>query len=79
MVPTARPIAVKPATNRVFIANHNSGTVSIVNAATNTLISNLDVGTASDPNGVAFNPTTATFYVANEPPGTVSIISAHEL
>jgi len=70
-VPTA--VAVNPATNRVFVSNFGSGTVSVVDGATNTEIdtdgnsgngvTRINVG--GSPTGIAVNQALNRVYVAN--------------
>jgi YVTN family beta-propeller protein len=55
-------IAVNPATNRIYVANTNDGTVSVINGATNAVVATITVG--SSPFGVAVNPVTNGIYVS---------------
>jgi YVTN family beta-propeller protein len=65
-------VAVNPVTNRVYVANYNSATVSVIDGASNTVIAAPAVG--SNPNAVAVNPVTNRVYVANYNSATVSVI-----
>jgi YVTN family beta-propeller protein len=65
-------VAVNPATNTAYVTNYGSGTVSVIDEATNTVTANIAVG--SGPTGVAVNPATNTAYVTNYGSGTVSVI-----
>ena len=52
-----------PATGTVYVANAYDGTVSVIDAATNTVTATIPVG--SNPGEVAVDPATGTVYVAN--------------
>ena len=56
----------------VYVANETDGTVSVVNATTNTAVTTVTVG--SFPEGVAITPNNASVYVANSGNPTVSVI-----
>ena len=71
-------MAVNPATGQVYVANQTSGTVSVINGATNTVTATVPVGT--NPEAVAVNPVTGQVYVVNQGSsptsgGTVSVIN----
>ena len=67
-------VAVNPRTDTIYVANANSGTVSVISGRTNTVVATIRVGRV--PGGVAVNPRTNTIYVTNERrPGTVQVIS----
>jgi YVTN family beta-propeller protein len=66
-----RAVAVNPVTNQVYVANYPSGTVSVIDGATNA-VTTVTVG--SQPGAVAVNPVTDKVYVANANGGTVSVI-----
>jgi YVTN family beta-propeller protein len=69
-----RPVgaAVNPATNRIYTANQDSNSVSVIDGSTNTVVTTIPVG--SHPHGVAVNPSTNRVYVANYDSGNVSVI-----
>jgi YVTN family beta-propeller protein len=67
-------VAVDPAAGTVYVTNANDGTVSVINAATNTVTATIPVG--SSPQGVAVDTATHTAYVTNNGDSTVSVISA---
>lgn len=66
--------------NKVYVANQGNGTVSVVDSATNTKLTDIVVG--SQPTWLAVSPTTAKtvpitaaqIYVVNQGSGTVSVI-----
>ena len=66
-----KALAVNPATNQTYVANVGSGTVTVINGATNTT-STIAVG--NQPDAVAINTVTNQIYVANYADGTVTII-----
>ena len=45
---------MNPAGTYVYVTNINSNTVSVINAATNTVAATVDVG--NHPSGIAVNP-----------------------
>jgi len=67
-------VAVTPAGTRVYVTNEFfSGTVSVIDTATNTVVATVPVG--SFPLGVAVTPAGTRVYVANRSSsGTVSVI-----
>ena len=58
--------------NRIYVANFNDNTVSVINGATNAVIDTIPVGI--NPAGVAVNPLTNRIYVANRNSDDVSVI-----
>jgi YVTN family beta-propeller protein len=66
-------IGVNPSTGRVYVANVNSDTVSVIDGATNTVVATVAVG--NYPTGVGVNPSTDRVYVANMHSDTVSVIA----
>ena len=72
-----RGIAANPVTNRVYVANIWSNTVSVIDGITNAVIATIPVGEL--PYSVAVNAATNKVYVANQgetvfEPGIVTII-----
>ncbi|GEM_PF-2648953 len=65
-------VAVNPETNKIYVSNLRSDTVSIVDGSKNILITNLSVGTS--PQGIDVNPKTNLVYVVNQLSNSVSII-----
>ena len=65
-------IGVNPATNRVYVANSNSDSVSVINGVNNTVVVTVTVG--DGPAGVGVNPTTNRVYVANSNNDNVMVI-----
>lgn len=57
--------------NRIFVANPNSNTVSVINGDTNTVIATVPVGLGSAVVGV--NPSTDRIYVANSNPNSNTV------
>jgi len=57
----------------VYVANANDGTVSAINAITNSVIATVTVG--SFPEGLAVTPNNTSVYVANSGDTTVSVIN----
>ena len=66
-----------PASTRAqnaYITNQNSGTVSVIDTATDTVIATIPVGPR--PFGVAVSPDGSKVYVTSSFPNTVSVIDA---
>jgi len=73
----AQPVGCAPNSANypcVYVANSNDGTVSVINATTNTVIATDTVTVGFSPEGVAVTPNNASVYVANSGGGTVSVI-----
>lgn len=65
------PLAIKSSTNKIYVANLQDGTVTVIDGATNSTAV-LSVGTR--PTAVAVNPVTNKIYVADKLSNTVTII-----
>jgi len=63
---------LKPNTNKIYVANFVSDTVSVIDGSTNTIEVNIDVG--NEPFELAFNPNTNMVYVTNQGSNTISVI-----
>jgi YVTN family beta-propeller protein len=59
-------------TNKIYVANFNSGTITVIDGATSTVTANLGAGTG--PAGVAVNPVTNKIYVTNLNSANVTVI-----
>ena len=71
---TPSDITVNDFTNRIYVSNGGSNSVTVIDGATNTVIgSPIPVGNA--PGGIAVNPITNKVYVKNFNSGTISVIS----
>ena len=66
-------VAANPVTNRIYVANIGSNTVSVIDSATNGVIATVPVGV--NPFGVAVNSATNRIYVVNAGANTVSVIN----
>jgi YVTN family beta-propeller protein len=64
-------ICVNPNTNKIYVANDNSGNVTVIDGATNTTST---VATGDYPNAVCVNPNTNKIYVANKGSDNVTVI-----
>jgi len=74
----AQPVGCAPNTTNypcVYVANQNDGTVSVINAITNAVISTDTVTVGNFPAGLAVTPNNASVYVTNSGDGTVSVIN----
>ena len=74
VTPGAYPygIAITPDGNYAYVANTDSGTVSVIEISSNTVTTTITVGT--EPFGVAITPDSSYAYVANSGTTTVSVI-----
>lgn len=64
-------VAVNPATNKIYVANSVSGTVSVIEGATN---STATVNAGVSPNSIAINTATNKIYVANQGSDNLTVI-----
>jgi len=65
-------IGVNSVTNRMYVANADDGTLTVIDGATH---STATIAVGSNPQAVAVNPVTNKIYVANaNPSGTVTVI-----
>lgn len=67
-------IAVDSKTNTVYVANHDSRSVSVIDGGTNQVIATIPVGV--DPNGVAVNPNTNMVFVSDSGNDSLVVIDA---
>lgn len=65
-------VAINTATNRVYVANNGSGSVSVLDGNTDTVVATLDIG--KTPYVLAVNEVTNRVYVSNTFSNTVSVI-----
>src|SRR5215207_9445767 len=63
-----------PSNNYIYVANRDSGTVSVIDSTNNTVIRNITVG--SSPGPLVFNPSNNYIYVANAISNTISVIDS---
>src|SRR5437016_2377507 len=56
-------VAVNPVTNKIYVANANGSSVTVIDGATNTTAT---VAVGASPIAVAVNPVTNKIYVANQ-------------
>src|ERR1044072_5619186 len=68
-------IVFNPSNNNIYVANRDSGTVSIIESTNNTVIDNVDVGMS--PQAIVFNPANEDIYVANTISNSISIIDSN--
>ncbi len=64
-------LAVNPNTNKIYVANQSSSSVTVIDGITNNTTT---VATGDGPDAVAVNPVTNKIYVANATAGTVTVI-----
>jgi YVTN family beta-propeller protein len=65
-------VAVTPDGRHVYVTNVGSGTVSVLDTATNAISATLPVG--ASPTDVAISPDGHSAYVADRDSGTVAVI-----
>jgi YVTN family beta-propeller protein len=68
-----RNVAISPDSTRAYVANAGSNSVSVINTATNTVVTTLGVG--SNPVKIAITPNGARAYVTNNGAKSVSVIN----
>src|SRR5215216_2840223 len=66
-------LAFNPSNNYIYVANRDSGTVSVIDSTNNTLLKNVVVGT--EPIALEFNPSNNYIYVAGTLTGTEGLVS----
>jgi len=66
-------VAVNPVTNKVYVANSGSGSVSVIDGATNAWLKNLSTG-GQGPSAIDVDPDLNRIYVANFNSNTVAVI-----
>jgi len=66
-----RAVALNPVTNKIYVANNGSSSVTVIDGATNNTTT---VNVGSFPDAVAVNPVADKIYVANAGSGTVTVI-----
>ena len=67
-------LVFNPSNNNIYVANRDSGTVSVIDSTNNTLLENVVVG--SEPVALEFNPSNNDIYVANVVSNSVSMIAS---
>jgi YVTN family beta-propeller protein len=67
-----RSISIAPHTNTVYVANYDSGSVSVIDADNDTKLKDIPVGTS--PVSIAVDPDSDKVYVANSNTRNVSVI-----
>lgn len=67
-----RALEYNPSNEYIYVANFNSGDVSIIDSSTNDVVDTVDVGV--DPVSLEYNPSNEYIYVANQGSSDVSVI-----
>jgi uncharacterized protein len=65
-------IAVNETTNKAYVANHGSSSVTVIDGETRKSVATVKTG--SSPEGIAVNPVTNRVYTANPGDGSVTVI-----
>jgi len=71
--PTGLAIDITEGSNKLYVANHDSDSVSVIDTITNNVIDNIS-SVGDSPVGMAINPITEKLYVSNIGSNTVSVI-----
>jgi YVTN family beta-propeller protein len=66
-------LAINPTTNKIYVANTGSDSVSVIDGKTKNVTNVIEVK-GKQPSGIAINPTTNKIYVANTGSDSVSVI-----
>lgn len=64
-------VAVNPATNKIYVVNQNSNSVTVIDGAT---YNTATISVGASPNALAINPATNRIYVVNGSAATVTVI-----
>ncbi|WP_158502470.1 mersacidin/lichenicidin family type 2 lantibiotic [Vitiosangium sp. GDMCC 1.1324] len=69
-------VALAPDCRRAYVANHDSGDVSVIDLLTRTVLRTIPVGTGAGPRpvGIAVSPDSTTVYVANSGQDSLTVI-----
>jgi outer membrane autotransporter protein len=67
-------LAVNPTGTQVYVGNTSDGTISVINTATNSVVTTINVGIFGSA-GLAFTPDGTRVYVANMASNSVSVIN----
>ena len=65
-------VAVNETTNKAYVVNHNSNSVTVIDGKTRTAVATIPTG--AGPEGIAVNPVTNRIYVANSGENSVTVI-----
>ena len=65
-------VAVNEVTNKAYVVNHNSSSVTVIDGKTRTVIATVKTG--AGPESIAVNPVTNRVYVANSGESSVTVI-----
>src|SRR5690348_4093112 len=65
-------VGINEATNKTYIVNHNSNTVSVIDGKTRTVVATIKTGTG--PEAIGVNSATNRVYVANSGENSVTVI-----
>jgi YVTN family beta-propeller protein len=68
---TPGAVAVNPVTNKIYVVNTGSNSVTVIDGPTNTTST---IGVGKSPKAIAVNPVTNKIYVANNQDSTVTVI-----
>ncbi len=66
-------IAVNPETNKIYVVNSDSDSISVIDGKNDKVTANVQIG--ENPTGIAVNPETNKIYTANSKSDTVSVIN----
>lgn len=73
--PQVNPVALSPDSTRLYVANTTTGTISVINTATNGVTKNIQVGL--EPVSVAVRPDGLEVWVSNHVSDSVSVIDTN--
>ena len=68
-------VAVDPEANRVYVANLEPGSISVIDSSTYEVVANITEGVIN-PSAIAVDPIENRVYVANLEPGSISVIDS---
>jgi YVTN family beta-propeller protein len=70
-------VAINSNDKRLYVANHQEDTLSVINSETYGVVATVDVG--KRPNGVAYNAANNMVYVANRDANSVTVLTASDM
>ena len=67
-------VAVNPVTNRIYVTNETDGTISVIDGATNAVVTTVFMGSNTFPEGIGVDPVRNLVYVSHAGVGVMRII-----
>ena len=71
-------LVVNEVTNRIYVANEDSSSISVINGTTNTVLATITDEELADPHGIAVNEVTNKIYVSSDDNESVVVINGSD-